>query len=88
MAPQHLERIRASGRADVRGALEVRPGFIAMNPTYKPWDDKRMRLAVNYALDRSTAGRYRRGSLAANDDALAEELGGGAAMSSVPSFAT
>ena len=52
VAPQHLERIRASGRADVRGALEVRPGFIAMNPTYKPWDDKRMRLAVNYAIDR------------------------------------
>src|SRR5215212_340335 len=30
VVPQHLERIRASSRADVRGALEVRPGFIAM----------------------------------------------------------
>jgi|SRR5579884_354498 len=50
--PQHLERIRASGVADVRGSLEERPGFIAMNPNYKPWDDKRMRLAVSYAIDR------------------------------------
>jgi peptide/nickel transport system substrate-binding protein len=50
--PQSIDRINGSGRAEVRGALENRPGFLAMNPTYAPWDNKNMRLAVNYAIDR------------------------------------
>lgn len=50
--PQLVARIKGSSVARVDGARGQRMMFLAMNPNYKPWDNKTLRQAVAYAIDK------------------------------------
>jgi len=50
--PHLLDRVRKSGKARIVETGSVEMMFLAMNPAYKPWDNKLVRQAVAYAIDR------------------------------------
>ena len=51
--PPHLaQRVNAAPGAKAVGVPSVEPMFLGMNPKYKPWDNKKLRQAVGYAIDR------------------------------------
>jgi peptide/nickel transport system substrate-binding protein len=52
--PHMVERIKNSPRARVSVGPGIEVNFLAMNPAYKPWDNKLLRQAVAYAVDRDT----------------------------------
>lgn len=51
--PPHLaQRVSATPGRKAVGVPSVEPMFLGMNPKYKPWDNKTLRQAVAYAIDR------------------------------------
>ena len=51
--PPHLApRVDATAGMKAVGVPSVEPMFLGMNPKYKPWDNKTLRQAVAYAIDR------------------------------------
>jgi peptide/nickel transport system substrate-binding protein len=52
--PHMVDRIRNSGKARVSVGSGIEINFLAMNPEFKPWDNKLLRQAVAYAIDRDT----------------------------------
>lgn len=50
--PHLLPRVRAAKNARIEGTGSVEMMFLAMNPKFKPWDNKALRQAVSYAIDR------------------------------------
>ena len=51
--PPHLvQRVRNARNARVQETGSVEMMFLAMNPKFKPWDNKALRQAVSYAIDR------------------------------------
>lgn len=51
--PPHLaQRVGAAQGMKAVGVPSVEPMFLGMNPKYKPWDNKTLRQAVAYAIDR------------------------------------
>lgn len=50
--PHMVDRIKGSASARVALADGVEVNFLAMNPKFKPWDNKQLRQAVAYAIDR------------------------------------
>ena len=52
--PHLLDRVRKSGKARIVETGSVEMMMLAMNPKFKPWDNKLMRQAVAYAIDRDS----------------------------------
>lgn len=53
--PPHLrERVEKNPNTKVVSVDAVEPMFLAMSPKFKPWDNKLLRQAVCYAIDRDT----------------------------------
>ncbi|HEY7385161.1 MAG TPA: ABC transporter substrate-binding protein [Beijerinckiaceae bacterium] len=52
--PHMVDRIKGSQRARVSVGPGIEVNFLAMNPAFKPWDNKLLRQAVAYAIDRDT----------------------------------
>lgn len=51
--PPHLrERVEKSANAKITALDSVEIMFLAMSPKFKPWDNKLLRQAVSYAIDR------------------------------------
>jgi peptide/nickel transport system substrate-binding protein len=50
--PQLVDQVANSGRAHISSAPGTRLMFLGMNSAYKPWDNVKLRQAVNYAIDR------------------------------------
>ena len=51
--PPHLvSRVEKMKGITIKGKEPVEIMFLGMNPKFKPWDDKRVRQAVAYAIDR------------------------------------
>jgi peptide/nickel transport system substrate-binding protein len=51
--PPHMaERIKSSSNTKLASADSIEIMFLAMNPKFKPWDNKLVRQAVAYAIDR------------------------------------
>jgi peptide/nickel transport system substrate-binding protein len=50
--PQLVSRVQNAGNARIEAARGQRLMFLATNPQYKPWDNKTLRQAVNYAIDK------------------------------------
>ena len=51
--PPHLvKQVEADPNVVVKSHSPVEVMFLAMNPTFKPWDNKKVRQAVAYAIDR------------------------------------
>ena len=50
--PHLLDRVRNSGKARIVETGSVEMMMLAMNPKFKPWDNKLLRQAVAYAIDR------------------------------------
>lgn len=50
--PHMIERIKASSTAHVALGTGIENNFLIMNPSIKPWDNKKLRQAVNYAIDK------------------------------------
>lgn len=50
--PHLLSRVQSAGNARIVEAGSVEMMFLAMNPKFKPWDNKKLRQAVSYAIDR------------------------------------
>jgi len=50
--PVHdIGRLQSDPRIDVRSVPGLRIYFLALNPAYKPWDNKLVRQAANYSVD-------------------------------------
>ena len=54
MPPQMGERVSSSPNARVATTDSLEIMFLAMSPKYKPWDNKPLRQAVAYAIDRDS----------------------------------
>jgi peptide/nickel transport system substrate-binding protein len=53
--PPHLrERVEKNPATKIAGVDSVEIMFLAMSPKFKPWDNKPLRQAVAYAIDRDT----------------------------------
>jgi peptide/nickel transport system substrate-binding protein len=52
--PHMVDRINSSKTAHVSVGPGIENNFLAMNMTIKPWDNKLLRQAVSYAIDRET----------------------------------
>jgi peptide/nickel transport system substrate-binding protein len=53
--PPHLrDRVEKSPNTKVSFTNSVEPMFLAMSPKFKPWDNKPLRQAVAYAIDKDT----------------------------------
>lgn len=50
--PHLLDRVRSAEGITVKETSPVEIMFLAMNPAFKPWDNKKVRQAVAYAIDR------------------------------------
>ena len=50
--PHLLKRVNNSKNARIVETGSVEMMFLAMNPKFKPWDNKKLRQAVSYAIDR------------------------------------
>ncbi|NQV83426.1 MAG: hypothetical protein HQ494_06350 [Rhodospirillales bacterium] len=50
--PHLLNRVRSKSGVAVKETSSVEVMFLAMNKTFKPWDNKKVRQAVAYAIDR------------------------------------
>ena len=50
--PQLVDQVANSGRAHISAAPGTRLMFLGMNSAYKPWDNVKLRQAVNYAIDK------------------------------------
>jgi peptide/nickel transport system substrate-binding protein len=51
--PPHLvDRVKSASNVDLKNVPSVEVMFLAMNPNFKPWDNKLVRQAVGYAIDR------------------------------------
>lgn len=50
--PHMIERIKASSTAHVALGTGIENNFLIMNPSIKPWDNKKLRQAVNHAIDK------------------------------------
>jgi peptide/nickel transport system substrate-binding protein len=50
--PQLVDQVANSGRAHIAATPGTRLMFLGMNSAYKPWDNVKLRQAVNYAIDR------------------------------------
>ena len=50
--PHLLDRVRSTKGFTVKDTSPVEIMFLAMNPAFKPWDNKKVRQAVAYAIDR------------------------------------
>src|SRR5690606_14912105 len=51
--PPHLvERIKSASNVTLKSISPVEVMFLAMNPKFKPWDNKKARQAVAYAINR------------------------------------
>lgn len=50
--PHLLDRVRKAPGITVKGTSPVEVMFLAMNMKFKPWDNKKVRQAVAYAIDR------------------------------------
>lgn len=62
--PHMVDRIRKAPNTDVALADGVEVNFLAMNPRFKPWDNKLVRQAVAHAIDRQTLVDVTLGGLA------------------------
>jgi peptide/nickel transport system substrate-binding protein len=52
--PHMIDRLKASPNIKVTIVDGIENAFLAMNPNHKPWDNKKLRQAVAYAIDRDT----------------------------------
>ena len=50
--PHLLKRVNNAKNARIVETGSVEMMFLAMNPKFKPWDNKTLRRAVSYAIDR------------------------------------
>ena len=50
--PQLVDQVANSGRAHIASAPGTRLMFLGMNSAYKPWDNVKLRQAINYAIDK------------------------------------
>jgi peptide/nickel transport system substrate-binding protein len=51
--PPHLvDRVKSAPGVTLKSTSPVEVMFLAMNPNFKPWDNKKVRQAVAYAIDR------------------------------------
>jgi peptide/nickel transport system substrate-binding protein len=50
--PHLLDRVQKAGNVDLKNVSPVEVMFLAMNPAFKPWDNKLVRKAVAYAINR------------------------------------
>ncbi len=50
--PQLVDQVANSGRTHIASAPGTRLMFLGMNSAYKPWDNVKLRQAVNYAIDK------------------------------------
>lgn len=50
--PAHdVARLKKNPKVDIKAVPGLRVYFLAMNPAFKPWDNKLVRQAANYAVD-------------------------------------
>ncbi len=54
VSPSDFERIRSSGRATAGAVPSARNAFVKFNTLKKPFDDSRVRQAMNYAVDKDS----------------------------------
>jgi peptide/nickel transport system substrate-binding protein len=52
--PHMIARLKSSPTVKVTMVDGIENAFLAMNPNHKPWDNKKLRQAVAYAIDRDT----------------------------------
>src|SRR5919201_248217 len=54
--PQLVDQVANSGKAHIASAPGTRLMFLGMNSAYKPWDNVKLRQAVNYAIGKEGIG--------------------------------
>ena len=52
VSPDVLARVNSSEKAKAMGVRSQRLMYLIMNPAFKPWDNKTLRQAVSYAIDK------------------------------------
>jgi peptide/nickel transport system substrate-binding protein len=62
--PELVDRLKSRSDFHVVKTGSIEPMFVAMNPTFKPWDDVRVRQAVAHAIDRDLIIKRLLGGLA------------------------
>jgi len=50
--PHLLDRVKSASNINLKNVSPVEVMFLGMNPAFKPWDNKLVRQAVAYAIDR------------------------------------
>eukprot|EP01037_Dinobryon_pediforme_P001465 gene1465-1486_t len=72
--PHMIDRIKSSSNSHVAVGPGIEVNFLIMNPTIPPWDNKKLRQAVNYAIDKDSIIENILGTLA---DRLDGPIGAG-----------